>query len=124
MMRALTLAGLFWSITAVAAPAPAEAPAASIDDLRKEYQAIRENLFRSRARAAAVGDALYSSKLQIYLRFDAARFYQVKRATIRLDGANLFDDTAGGIATDDAPRFEGFVAPGKHVIAIRVEAQA
>lgn len=98
----------------------ADAPP-DLDALRKQYLRLRDKLFRSRARAAAVGDALYSTKLSLRLHFASGRFYAVDRATIRLDGANVFDDTQGTIAADRAPRFEGFVAPGRHVVSVRIE---
>src|SRR5687768_2049175 len=63
----------------------------SIGDLRKEYEKIREAVFSSRARAAAVGDALYSTRLDIRLRYDTPRSWQVRRATVRLDGANVYE---------------------------------
>jgi hypothetical protein len=104
---------------------PAEtAPSTSIDDLRKEYEKIREAVFSSRARAAAVGDSLYSTRLDVKLRYDTPRAWSLRRATVRLDGANIFEDEAGKIAADEAPRFSGFIAPGRHVITIRLEAQA
>jgi hypothetical protein len=90
--------------------------------LRKEYLRLRDQLFRSRARAAAVGDALYSTRLSIHLTYATGRHYAVSRASIRLDGANVYDDIDGTIATDDAPRFDGFVAPGRHVLAVHIEA--
>lgn len=108
---------------APAAPREAtDAEAVDVDALRKEYEGIRERLFTSRARAAVVGDALYSSQLRIHLKHASGRFWAVRRATIRLDGANVYDDTQGAIVGDDAPRFEGFVAPGRHVVTIRIEA--
>jgi hypothetical protein len=105
--------------------AAAEAPPADLMDLqalRKEYLRLRDELFRSRARAASVASALYSTKIEIRLDYGTARFYTVDRATIRLDGANIYDDTRGSIADDKAPRFEGYIAPGRHMISIRVEA--
>jgi dipeptidyl aminopeptidase/acylaminoacyl peptidase len=104
-------------------PAEETPPAApSIGDLRKEYEKIREAVFSSRARAAAVGDALYSTRLDIRLRYDTPRSWQVRRATVRLDGANVYEDEQGAVAADEAPRFSGFVAPGRHLITIRIEA--
>lgn len=86
-------------------PAPeADAEVKDIDALRKEYLRLRDELFRSRARAATVAGALYSTRLQVNLRYDSARFYSVTRATIRLDGANVYDDTSGAIAQDNALR--------------------
>ncbi len=100
----------------------ADQEGADIDALRQEYLRLRDQLFRSRARAAAVASAMYSTKLTILLSYDTGRFYAVDRATIRLDGANVFDDSSGAIANDKAPRFEGYVAPGRHVLSVRIEA--
>lgn len=109
------------------APSPAQpeakpAAAADVDALRRRYLELRDKLFRSRARAAAVASALYSTRVQIKLDYKSARHYTVTRATIRLDGANVFDDTRGKIAADSAVRFEGYVAPGRHRVTIRIEA--
>lgn len=104
--------------------APPETPSTSIDDLRKEYEKIREAVFSTRARAAAVGDTIYTTRLDVKLRFDTPRAWSLRRATVRLDGANVFDDETGKIAADESPRFSGFIAPGRHVITIRLEAQA
>lgn len=93
-----------------------------IDTLRQEYLKLRDELYQSRARAAAVASALYSTKITIKLSYGTGRFYTVGRATIRLDGASVYDDTEGAIAGDDAVRFEGWIAPGRHVVSIRVEA--
>src|SRR5262245_35199127 len=108
-----------------AAPAPAPAPSEpglDVDALRQEYLSLRDQLFRSRARAAAVASSLYSSKLRVLLDYGSGRFYTVTRATIRLDGADVYDDAQGAIATDRTPRWDGFVAPGRHVLTVRIEA--
>jgi hypothetical protein len=109
--------------TAPAAEAPAEAaPEGDVDALRQEYLALRDRLFRSRARAAAVESALYSSRLSIVLGYGTGRQQAVGRASIRLDGASVYDDVDGAIGKGPATRFEGYVAPGRHLISIRVEA--
>lgn len=111
-----------------AAASPDEAAVApdeeilDINALRQEYLRLRDQLFRSRARAAAVASTLYSTKLKVELAYESGRHYTVTRASIRLDGANIFDDTSGAIANDRNPRFEGFVAPGRHVLSFRIEA--
>ena len=95
---------------------------ADVDALRQEYLKLRDELFASRARAAAVASTLYSTKVTIKLTYGSGRFYNVRRATIRLDGANVFDDTEGAIASNDAVRFEGYVAPGRHLLTVRIAA--
>jgi hypothetical protein len=92
-----------------------------VDALRQEYLQLRDELFKSRARASTLSSQLYSTKITIRFAFTTGRHYGVNRATIRLDGAAIFDDSEGVIANDDAIRFEGYVAPGKHLLTFRLE---
>jgi len=93
-----------------------------VDTLRQEYLSLRDELFKSRARAGAVASSLYSTRVQIKLTYTSARYYNPAKATIRLDGASVYENTTGAIGSDDGIRFEGYVAPGKHLITFRVEA--
>jgi hypothetical protein len=101
---------------------PGNAGGPDVDALRQEYLKLRDELFASRARAATVASQLYSTKITLRLTYTTGRMYSVSRASIRLDGAAVFDQSDGSIATDDGIRFEGFVAPGRHVLTYRVEA--
>ncbi len=101
---------------------PAKANEPDVDSLRQEYLSLRDELFKSRARANAVASSLYSTRIQIKLTYTTGRYYNPAKAVIRLDGASVFENATGGIAGDDGIRFEGFVAPGKHLITFRVEA--
>lgn len=103
-------------------PAVEENSAEDLQSLRSEYFKLRDKLFQSRARASAVASALYSTRLSVGLNYTSARYYTITRATIRLDGANIYDDSEGSIASDTAPRFEGYIAPGRHQLSIRLEA--
>lgn len=111
----------------VAAPTPEVKPdgkavAPDVDTLRQEYLALRDELFKSRARANTVASQLYSTRLQVRLTYTTARQYNPAKATIRLDGASVYDNTTGAIGADDGVRFDGYVAPGRHLITFRVEA--
>ncbi|HEU0029244.1 MAG TPA: hypothetical protein VFQ53_01340 [Kofleriaceae bacterium] len=101
---------------------PKDADEPDVDTLRQEYLSLRDELFKSRARANAVASALYSTRIQIKLTYTTARYYTPSKATIRLDGASVFENTTGAIGGDDGVRFEGYVAPGRHLITFRVEA--
>ena len=106
-----------------AAPEPASAAGdADVDTLRQEYLSLRDELFKSRARANTVASQLYSTRVQIKLTYTSARYYNPAKASIRLDGATVYENVAGGIAADDGVRFDGYVAPGRHLITFRVEA--
>ena len=81
---------------------PAGASDADVDTLRQEYLSLRDELFKSRARANAVASQLYSTRIQIKLTYTTARYYNPAKASIRLDGANVYEDASGAIAGDDA----------------------
>lgn len=110
------------------APRPADEPARpssdapDVDSLRQEYLSLRDELFRSRARANAVASQLYSTRIQVKLTYTTGRYYNPARSSIRLDGANVYEDATGAIAGDDGVRFDGYIAPGRHLITFRVEA--
>ncbi len=111
-----------------AAAKPADAPpdkaseGPDVDSLRQEYLSLRDELFRSRARANAVASQLYSTRIQVKLTYTTGRYYNPAKASIRLDGANVYEDATGAIGGDDGVRFDGYVAPGRHLITFRVEA--
>lgn len=99
----------------------AAADAPDVDSLRQEYLALRDELFKSRARANAVASQLYSTRIQIKLTYTTARFYNPGKATIRLDGATVYENASGAIGGDDGLRFDGYIAPGRHLITFRIE---
>src|SRR3569833_4328811 len=93
-----------------------------VDSLRQEYLSLRDELFKSRARANAVASQLYSTRITIRFTWASGRYYGVSKASVRLDGATVYEDSGGGIAADDGVRFDGFVAPGRHLVTFHVEA--
>ncbi|HEX3761350.1 MAG TPA: hypothetical protein VHW23_21790, partial [Kofleriaceae bacterium] len=102
-------------------PAPA-GEAQDVDSLRQEYLSLRDELFKSRARANAVASQLYSTRIQVKLTYTTGRYYNPAKSSIRLDGAGVFEDASGAIAVDDGVRFDGYIAPGRHLLTFRVEA--
>ncbi|MFT3700505.1 MAG: hypothetical protein QM831_45595 [Kofleriaceae bacterium] len=93
-----------------------------VDSLRQEYLSLRDELFKSRARANAVASQLYSTRIQIKFNWTTGRYYGVSKASVRLDGATVYEDAGGAIAADDGVRFDGYVAPGRHLVTFHVEA--
>jgi len=110
--------------SAKSADSPAERPSEGedVDSLRQEYLSLRDELFKSRARANAVASQLYSTRVQVKLTYTTGRYYNPAKSSIRLDGANVYEDATGAIAGDDGIRFDGYIAPGRHLITFRVEA--
>ncbi|HWU91407.1 MAG TPA: hypothetical protein VN253_29270, partial [Kofleriaceae bacterium] len=81
-----------------AEPAEADKPAsgeADVDSLRQEYLSLRDELFKSSARANAVASQLYSTRMQIKLTYTSGRYYSPVKASIRLDGATVYENTTG-----------------------------
>jgi hypothetical protein len=86
-----------------------------------EYSAIRDELFRSRAKAAVLGEALFKTKLEVNFRYAAGRAWPLKKVSLRLDERPVYSgESANG---DTAQKiFETVAAPGRHVLTARVEA--
>jgi hypothetical protein len=119
------------------APAPTPAPPppppptlpppskgnAELDALNAEYNTLRDELFRSRAKVEMLGAALYKTKLVATLKYQAQRTWPVKKLWLKLDEAPVFAaDTPN--AGDPIKLFEGFTTPGRHTLTIRVECGA
>jgi hypothetical protein len=103
-------------------PPAKEGKEVDVDALRQEYLSLRDELFKSRARANAVASQLYSTRMSIKFTWGSERHYAVSKASIRVDGATVFEDSTGAIAKDDGIRFNGYVAPGRHLVTFHVEA--
>lgn len=103
-------------------PTKPDGKAVDVDSLRQEYLALRDELFKSRARANAVASQLYSTRVNIKFTWGSARHYGVSKASIRLDGATVYEDATGAITNDDGVRFNGYIAPGRHLVTFHVEA--
>jgi hypothetical protein len=103
-------------------PAPKEGKEVDVDSLRQEYLSLRDELFKSRARANAVASQLYSTRMSIKFTWGSDRHYGVAKASIRVDGATVWEDSTGALAKDDGIRFNGYVAPGRHLVTFHVEA--
>jgi hypothetical protein len=103
-------------------PPPKEGKDVDVDSLRQEYLSLRDELFKSRARANAVAGQLYSTRMSIKFTWGSDRHYGVAKASIRVDGATVYEDATGAIGKDDGIRFNGYVAPGRHLVTFHVEA--
>ena len=102
--------------------APAEPAGPDVDSLRPEYLSLRDEMFKSRANANAVASQLYSSRVPVHLAWTTGRTYGVTKASIRLDGATIYEDATGAVDKDDGVRFDGYIATGRHVMTFHFEA--
>jgi hypothetical protein len=101
--------------------APEKGPARSVEALRAQYEALKDELFRSRARRETLEGALLATQLLPVIRWAGGRHHSVTRAEVRLDGVRLWESTDGLTSdkpVDLAPRS---APPGPHVLGVRVE---
>jgi hypothetical protein len=107
-----------------APPAPAPAPPPPSGDLAKlraDYDRLRGELFRARARAQIVQEGLYPSRLAATLRWNGAPGYALRRAEVRLDGASIWDSGEKPLADSLVKVAERPVKPGPHALTVRLE---
>jgi len=103
-------------------PAPSKANV-DLDVLNREYNQLRDDLFRSRAKSHLLGDALFKTKLVATFQYKAQRAWPIKKVTLKIDDQPVF--TVDAPATQDPLKlYDGFAAPGKHTLAVRVECGA
>lgn len=88
-------------------------PAASYDALMAEIAALR-------ARVAAVGNAVWKSRLAVTFRARGSHA-KIASAKLLLDGAQVWASPKGFAAEDDVAIFDGGVAPGPHAITWEIE---
>jgi hypothetical protein len=104
-------------------PPPVDKAKVDIDALNTEYQALRDELFRSRAKVELLGTALYKTKLLVTFVYKAQRAWPLKRVTLKLDDQPVFSADAPN-AADGVKLYESFAAPGKHTLEVHVDCGA
>jgi hypothetical protein len=98
-----------------------EKPSLDVGALEAEYHALRDELFRARAKAELVGQALFKTRLVVGFQYRAQRAWPLKKVALLLD-----DQPLKIVETPEAEEpvrlWEGFASPGRHVLALRAEA--
>jgi hypothetical protein len=100
---------------------PTPSPAIDLAKLRSEYDRLRDELFRSRARAELVEEGIYESKLAATLRWKGAPDFILRRAEIRLDGNSIWDSGEKPLVDELIKVAERPAKPGPHTLTVRIE---
>jgi len=103
-------------------PAPNEFPPQSAGDAgpsAADYDRLLGDIAALRARASAVGDALFKSRLAIQVSGDADHG-KVFRLTVALDDGVVYTSPQG-FGGAPTPVYNHAVAPGRHAITLDVE---
>ncbi len=99
------------------------APALSVDltKLRADYDRLRDELFRTRSRAALVQEGLYDARLGARLEWKAAPDYVIRHAEVRLDGGTIWDSGDKPVTDDKITIADRPCKPGQHAVTLRLE---
>ena len=101
--------------------APPVAPTVDLAKLRAEYDRLRDELFRARARAELVEEGIYASKLGASLRWKGAPDFILHRAEIRLDGNAIRDSGEKPLVDELIKVSERPIKPGAHTLTVKIE---
>jgi hypothetical protein len=106
-----------------AEPAP-DANGEKLASLRAEVTTLMDDLVEARSRAALLGKTLFKTQVRVLVQNLAAPDPVLSKLVLKLDGAPIF--RGEGNAVSDEPRqvFQGFIAPGAHVLSVEVEQQS
>jgi len=99
---------------------PTGPDAAAVARLQQDARALRDDLFKARARVSVVGSKLFTARIAMSFRSNLERFYTASDFTIRVDGAPVYVQEQG-LPKTAGDLFEVFAAPGSHEIAISVD---
>src|SRR5262249_50540408 len=91
--------------------------------LAAEYNQLRDELFRSRAKARLLGDALFKTKVAATLQYKAGRAWPLKKVTLKIDEQPVFSADAPA-AGDPIKLYDGFASPGRHTLTVHVDVGA
>jgi hypothetical protein len=109
--------------TKKAAPAKAPPTAAPVDlaKLRAEYDRLRDELYRARARAQLVEEGVWSARLGAVVRWKGAPDFILRRAEVRLDGDSIWDSGEKPLVDELIKVSDRPIKPGTHSITLRLE---
>lgn len=113
------------------APAPAidgaaadEAATSEAAAVREELAAVMDSLVSARARAALLGKSLFKTRVRVQLVNDAAGDQRLGKVALALDGNPIFRGDGSALNPEGAKLFEGYAAPGPHVLTVEIEQRA
>lgn len=88
--------------------------------LRERLTSIMDELVQARSRMAVLGRQLFRTRMRIRVDNRAADEQALARITVELDGAPVFRHE-GALEKQLTHAFEGFAAPGPHLLTVEVE---
>jgi hypothetical protein len=106
-------------------PAAPKLSAEQLAALRAESSQLIDDMAQARAKAALLGKTLWKTQLRVRVQNLAGPDPRLTKVVLKLDGAPVFVGDAAAISGDDAHQvFEGFIAPGQHVLTAELKQQS
>jgi hypothetical protein len=97
---------------------------AEVAALQQELAQLMDDLVQARGRVAVLGKALFRTKVRLRLDFSDSEDQVLGKVALRLDGAPIFSGDGAALGDPERPLFEGFAAPGPHVLEVEIEQRA
>jgi hypothetical protein len=92
--------------------------------IREEFTAIMDELVQVRSRVAVLGRQLFRTRMRVVVQNRAGDDQSLAKLVLKLDGAPIFQGEGNEVPEDGAQVFDGFAAPGPHVMTVEVEQRA
>lgn len=89
--------------------------------LRAEFTSIMDELVNVRSRMSVLGRQLFRTKVRVLVQNRAGDDNTLARLVVALDGAPVHRGDGSSLGEDAKQVFEGFAAPGPHVLTVEVE---
>jgi hypothetical protein len=98
-----------------------EAAAPDLAKLRADYDRLREELFKARVRSLKAAEAVYSTHLDVRLRWKGGPDFVIRKARFLLDGTEIWDSGDRAQADDSIEIASRAVKPGPHALSVTLE---
>jgi len=105
-----------------AAPAEPAVDAEQLASLQVELNTLMDDLVQARTRAALIGKTLFKTLIRVHVQNLVGDDTALAKIVLKLDGAPIFRGDGASMRGDEERQvFEGFVAPGPHVLSAELE---
>ena len=92
-----------------------------LSPIRSQFTAIMDELVQLRSRTAVLGRQLFNTRVSVTVENRASDDNVLERMVLHLDGAPIFQASSGEVEGDGREAFDGFAAPGPHVLSVEAE---
>ncbi len=106
------------------APVYEEEEGPDLGPIREEFTTIMDELVQVRSRVAVLGRQLFRTRMRVIVQNRAGDDHTLAKLVLKLDGAPIFQGEGNEVPEDGAQVFDGFAAPGPHVMTVEVEQRA